>query len=95
MVNVCKQSVLLEEHLNNEKKRCRDCCKKHFLHIVGLAEEAVSLAGTGPARADPLIARSAAEYDRLMRGFLDGDDPIEVAGGCRDLRKALMAKYVT
>ena len=91
MVNICKQSVLLEEHLNNENKRCADCIKKHFLHIVGLAEEAVSLAG---ARVEPLMREAASTYDRLLRGYLDGADPVRLANECREIRKKLMARYV-
>ena len=91
MVNICKQSVLLEEHLNNEKKRCGDCIKKHMLHIVGLAEEAVSLAGT---EAEPLMLEAAESYEGLMRDYLDGKDPLGIAEGCRAERKKLMAKYV-
>ena len=40
---VCKQSILLEDHLSHEKKRCTDCCIKHFLALEGLCEEAVTL----------------------------------------------------
>jgi hypothetical protein len=43
MKEIVKQSIVLEEHINHERKRCKDCITKHFLHIVGLAEEAVSL----------------------------------------------------
>lgn len=45
MQGIIKQSILLEEHLSNDNKYCRDCVAKHFLHIIGLAEEAQSLAG--------------------------------------------------
>jgi hypothetical protein len=38
-----KQCLLLEDHLNNKKKRCTDCIRKHFLIIDGLLEEAISL----------------------------------------------------
>ena len=44
MQQIVKQSILLEEHLANKNKRCRDCITKHFLHIIGLAEEAQMLA---------------------------------------------------
>ena len=37
MQQIIKQSILLEEHLTNKNKRCRDCITKHFLHIIGLA----------------------------------------------------------
>jgi len=40
---VCKQMSLLEDHLNNPRKRCHDCIRKHFLTIEALFEEAISL----------------------------------------------------
>lgn len=40
---VAKQCLLLEDHLNNSRKRCLDCIRKHFLIIDGLLEESVSL----------------------------------------------------
>ena len=40
---ICKQIVLLEDHLNQPRKRCPDCIRKHFLTIEALFEEAVSL----------------------------------------------------
>lgn len=40
---ICKQSILLEEHLTQPEKRCTDCCIKHFLALEGLSEEAISL----------------------------------------------------
>jgi len=40
---VGKQCILLEDHLNQPKKQCHDCIKKHFLHVEGLLEEANSL----------------------------------------------------
>ena len=46
MKNIAMQSVLLEEHLADPRKRCPSCICKHFLHIVGLAQEAVTLAGS-------------------------------------------------
>ena len=46
---VCKQTALLEDHLNNERKRCQDCIRKHFLTIEALLEEAISLDNNRPA----------------------------------------------
>jgi len=43
MRETSKQCLLLEDHLNNSKKRCFDCIRKHFLIIDGLLEEAISL----------------------------------------------------
>ena len=43
MREAAKQCLLLEDHLNNTKKRCFDCIRKHFLTIDGFLEEAISL----------------------------------------------------
>lgn len=43
MREICKQSILLEDHLSQTEKRCYDCCIKHFLTIEALAEEAITL----------------------------------------------------
>lgn len=40
---ICKQCVLLEDHLTHDDKRCTDCCTKHFLALEALAEEALTL----------------------------------------------------
>lgn len=43
MREMCKQMILLEDHLFQTKKRCHDCICKHFLTIEALAEEAITL----------------------------------------------------
>lgn len=43
---ICKQCILLEDHLSHDEKRCFDCCVKHFLTIEALAEEAITLDNT-------------------------------------------------
>ncbi len=40
---ICKQCILLEDHLTQKEKRCEDCCIKHFLAIEALSEEALGL----------------------------------------------------
>lgn len=44
---ICKQCILLEDHLSHDEKRCTDCCIKHFLALEGLCEEAITLDKTG------------------------------------------------
>jgi len=56
---ICKQSSLLEDHLNNERKRCPDCIRKHFLTIEALFEEAISL--------DKLL-----KHEALLQGKAEG-----------------------
>lgn len=65
MQQIVKQSILLEEHLANKNKRCRDCITKHFLHIIGLAEEAQMLA-TDRIHEYPLINESVVLYTELF-----------------------------
>ena len=43
MREICKQCILLEDHLFQTEKRCTDCIKKHFLTIEALGEEAITL----------------------------------------------------
>jgi hypothetical protein len=66
MQQIIKQSILLEEHLTNKNKRCRDCITKHFLHIIGLAEEAEMLA-TNKIEKYPLIKESVVLYNELFK----------------------------
>jgi len=66
MQQIIKQSILLEEHLTNKNKRCRDCITKHFLHIIGLAEEAEMLA-TNQIDKYPLIKESVVLYNELFK----------------------------
>jgi hypothetical protein len=44
---ICKQCILLEDHLSHDDKRCTDCCTKHFLTLEALAEEAITLDKNG------------------------------------------------
>ena len=66
MQQIIKQSILLEEHLTNKNKRCRDCITKHFLHIIGLAEEAEMLA-TNNINKYPLINESVILFNELFK----------------------------
>lgn len=43
MREICKQCILLEDHLSQIEKRCPDCCIKHFLALEALSEEAIQL----------------------------------------------------
>jgi hypothetical protein len=59
MREVSKQCLLLEDHLNNDRKRCFDCIRKHFLIVDGLLEEAISL------------EKDLKERDMYRKRFLD------------------------
>jgi hypothetical protein len=94
MQQIVKQSILLEEHLANKNKRCRDCITKHFLHIIGLAEEAQMLA-TNKIDQYPLINECIELYNRLFKKWLE-DPENNVLYCCdelRNMRKRLIATY--
>lgn len=96
MQQIVKQSILLEEHLTNKNKRCRDCITKHFQHIIGLAEEAQMLATT-KCNKYPLLSDSVIFYNDLFNEwFKNRDDEskiLEISDKLRIHRKKLIAIY--
>ena len=93
MHQIIKQSILLEEHLSNKNKRCRDCITKHFSHIIGLAEEAVMLA-CSEVNSYPHMAECPDFYNKLFKTWLnDTSTSLEVCGELRIMRKKLIAIY--
>jgi len=100
MQQIIKQSILLEEHLTNKNKRCRDCITKHFLHIIGLAEEAQMLA-TNKINEYPFINESVVLYNELFKIWIDnkrlnGKDETYIlycTNKLRDHRKQLIVLY--
>lgn len=82
---ICKQCALLEDHLNNPRKRCHDCIRKHFLTIEGLFEEAVSL---DKDRKWSKLTDGKADYvRRLQERWIDGTDCRDIAQSLREVRK--------
>lgn len=96
MREVVKQSILLEEHLVEKNKRCKDCIAKHFLHIIGLSEEAQCLAGS-KLRTFPLMDTNPSFYDALFKKWLSAKDDDAnlrtIQDELRVRRKALMEAY--
>lgn len=98
MQQIVKQSILLEEHLANKNKRCRDCITKHFLHIIGLAEEAQMLA-TNKIDKYPLINEAVVLYNKLFNTWLKNYDVegetcvLNCCDELRTMRKKLIVVY--
>ena len=93
MHQIVKQSILLEEHLANKNKRCRDCITKHFSHIIGLAEEAVMLA-CSDVNKYPLMSELPPYYDKLFKKWLkDTSCSLLVCKDLRNMRKRIIAIY--
>ncbi len=91
MREICKQSVLLEDHLFQKEKRCHDCIIKHFLTIEGLAEEAITLDKEHkyPELNDipPKVRKIAKKY---IDNYKDPKQPAIIAQELREIRKNMM-----
>lgn len=96
MRQVIKQSILLEEHLTQTKKRCHDCQLKHFLHIQGLVEEAMMLSGE-KARTYPYMEESYTFYNNMFESWLakpkDEKTQMHIATELRLWRKKMAEEY--
>lgn len=95
---IIKQSLLLEEHLVEPKKRCQDCICKHFLTICGLQEEALSLAGS-TIKKYPLMKDNVIFYNKLFDYWLYNKKIgehvyLKVAEELRQRRKRLTSIYL-
>lgn len=97
MENVVKQSILLEEHLAEKNKYCKDCVSKHFLHIIGLVEEAQMLAGES-CNEYPLLEESLPFYTSSFHHWKANRDDhqvhLELVTSLRKWRKDLIRLYV-
>lgn len=95
----CKHLTLLEDHLNQPRKRCPDCIRKHFLTLEALFEEGVSLDDGKPA---VMFAPAGGEVSLgvlcqfsadVMRDqaeqWLDGVPCEQVAANLRMIRKEI------
>lgn len=85
MREICKQVALLEEHLNQPRKRCPDCIRKHFLTIEALFEEAISL--DKDFKYDDYLDGKAEMCRLLQEEWLDGGDEQKIAQQLRTMRK--------
>lgn len=89
---VCKQLVLLEDHLFQPAKRCIDCIRKHLLTAEALAEETVTLDTDGTYRG---VTETLADHLRdiwtMLQHRNDPDGPTfeDIAQAVRKLRKPL------
>ena len=84
---ICKEFVLLEDHLSTPEKQCSDCIRKHLLKAEAFAEEAIGLDKTGEhlklTRPLPTQIRS------IQQAFLDGEEKHQIGQRVRKLRKKL------
>lgn len=95
MREAAKQCLLLEDHLNNQGKRCFDCIRKHFLTIDGFLEEAISLEGDNNMRG--VYRQRHNEWMKIQKIYAQNptsnDNIDNVAKMIRVFRKPLVEKY--
>jgi hypothetical protein len=92
MREICKQCILLEDHLFQNEKRCTDCIKKHFLCLESLSEEAITLDKKNEYNFSKL--QLPEKLRNLQKRFWrENEEPEVIAQELRQIRKPLMAKY--
>ena len=85
MREVCKQLVLLEDHLTHRAKSCPDCIRKHFLTVEALLEEALGLDSKQEFRSE--IEPAITIVRATQRQWVKGVPPARIAQNLRALRK--------
>lgn len=86
---ICKQLLLLEDHLAHENKQCPDCISKHLLAAEAFAEEATTLDDTGEY--GEFTEQIADVIRKAQEALTDDANRHRVLQGLRRLRKALVA----
>lgn len=96
MKNIIKQNILLEEHLAEKNKFCKPCIVKHFLHIIGLAEEAVWMA-CDQIKKYPLMEDTVDFYEGMMNDWLSDyenqENKLQILAKLRKNRQQLIEFY--
>jgi hypothetical protein len=85
MREVCKQIVLLEDHLTQTEKRCPDCITKHFITNEALIEEGLALDKDGEYREK--LDGEAEKIRSLQSEWAGGRPPADIAQELRAVRK--------
>lgn len=85
---VCKEFVLLEDHLSAPGKHCPDCIRKHLLRAEAFSEEAIALDKTGEWK-DLLTELPQQIRDIGDEYMTDGCDKHMIGQKVRSMRKKL------
>ena len=84
---ICKEFVLLEDHLQAPEKRCPDCIRKHLLKAEAFAEEAIALDKKGEHL--KLCRPLPGEIRKIQEAFMKGEDDHQLGQRVRKVRKRL------
>jgi hypothetical protein len=89
MREICKECILLQGHLTDDEKSCKDCCYKHLLTLEALAEEAI---GLDKDKKYKDLRKLPSTIRGLCKKLINGDDRYDIAQNIRDIRKKYMIK---
>jgi hypothetical protein len=96
-----KHMILLEDHLFQPGRRCRDCCCKHMLTIEAFLEEAITLDKTMENYdVIMLILGDFKKFGKelcakVQQGSLTDEECCRMAQRLRQIRKPICQKYAT
>lgn len=97
MKEVIQQSILLEDHLSNERKFCIDCITKHFLALIAYSNEALTLAGNEVDKF-PFMTECPSVYETMYKTWSENKHDkqirLDILTELREIRKKLMASYL-
>ena len=84
---ICKEFVLLEDHLQAPEKRCPDCIRKHLLKAEAFAEEAIALDKS--SKYLNLLRPIPAQIRQIQDDFSNGANDHQLGQRARMIRKRL------
>lgn len=85
---IVKQMLLLEDHLFQTEKQCKDCIRKHFFTIEALAEEGVTLDTNN--KYSSTFEEVIKKMRDLYKTFINGGNHNDIAQSIREIRKPIM-----
>jgi hypothetical protein len=90
--DICMECCLLQQHLINPRRRCRDCIRKHFLTITGLLNEARCLKNSDmiSKKLDTDICSLVKQIQQWHKEFEMGHNPTKLSQNIRQFRKKLV-----
>jgi hypothetical protein len=87
----CKQSILLEDHLIQPRRRCKVCIRKHMLFYEALLEEAQTL--NGAEKYKVIIEEMLINLKVCEKMFIDGQPYEAIGQRLRTMRNRVTADF--
>lgn len=85
---IIKQMILLEDHLFQDKKRCKECITKHFYTIIAFSEEGITL--DNDHHLNSIFNKILVNVRKYQDELHKTNDYDNIGTKIRDLRKEIM-----